>query len=96
MALTYFIKVKYFNCYYLINCEIWGKKYQNITFIDVDICRRMEPLQKLYFVTLTYSLKVKIAKYSLSCFCKFASTCTAPAVELLLLLLLVACPIWRT
>ena len=37
-----------------------GAKMSNITFIDFDICHRMEPLQKSYYVTLKYIFKLKI------------------------------------
>ena len=37
-----------------------------MTFIDFDICHRMAPLQKLYFMTLTYFLKVKNVNFHIS------------------------------
>ena len=38
-----------------------GTDMSNATFIDVDICNQMEPLQKSYSVTLTHIfVKVKL------------------------------------
>ena len=46
---------------------LWnGKSYRkNVwkTFVDYYICHRMVSLQKFYFVTLTYFLKVKMLKF---------------------------------
>ena len=37
-----------------------------MTYVDFDICHRMASLRKLYFVTLTYLLKVNIFEMSIS------------------------------
>ena len=39
------------------------KNTKKLTFVDFDICYQMASLQKLYSMTLTYFLKVKILKF---------------------------------
>ena len=51
------------NVTFLFLC-IGYDKHTNLweSFVDFDICHRMASLRKLYFVTLTYFLKVKNKK----------------------------------
>ena len=58
MTFTYLFKVRYFKCQYLVNDDTMAKM-RDTGFIDFDICNRMAPLQKLYFVILTYFFNVK-------------------------------------
>ena len=65
-----------------------GATISNATRTDVYICQRMEPLRKSYSVTLTYIFELNKYKLSSSCTCRFAYTCTTPAVELFLFALI--------
>ena len=56
----------------------------NTTFMDVDICHQNRTIAQIILCDPDSQFRGQNCKYSLKCFSRFASTCTAPAVELLL------------
>ena len=60
----------------------------NTNFIDNDIFHQNRTIAKIILCDPDEQFHSKKCKYSQSCSSRFASTCTAPAVELLLFELL--------
>ena len=75
-----------------------SEKCSSVTFIEFDIWHRMAPFRTLYVVTSNFIFKVKLFLWicykKVACYAdvrgRFASSRTAPAVELLLLVVIKA------
>ena len=74
VTLSYYLKVDNL-IFYISETARVSEKMHRMTFIDLDICQRMIPLRNLHLMTMAYFFRIK----------RFASTCTAFSVELLLL-----------